>query len=214
MAAGHIRIVVVEDQALVRQGLVALLGLVPDMEVVGQAGNGQDALALVGGCLPDVVLMDVRMPGVNGVVATREIRARWPATQVLVLTTFDDDEFVFESLRAGAAGYLLKNANLEHLVAAIRAVHAGQAMLDPAVTARVIERARSSEPLLQDRLTAREREVLRLVADGLSSGEIAARLHLSEGTVKNHVTHILAKLHARDRAHAVRLAAEWGLIRD
>ncbi|MFQ5344292.1 MAG: response regulator [Anaerolineae bacterium] len=210
-----IRIAIVDDQTLVREGLASLLALVPDLTVVGTAANGREALALVAEQSPDVVLMDVRMPGMNGVAATREIRARYPHTRVIVLTTFDHDEYVFESLRAGASGYLLKNANPDRLAAAIRAVHAGDSILDPAVTQKVIQRAthpEGEEPALTERLTPREREVLRLMAEGATNAEIAARLWLAEGTVKNHVSHILGKLRARDRAHAVRLAVEWGLL--
>jgi len=184
--------------------------------VVGKAADGREALALVAEQAPDVVLMDVRMPGMNGVAATREIRARYPHTRVIVLTTFDDDEYVFESLRVGASGYLLKNANPDHLAAAIRAVHAGDSILDPAVTEKVIRRAThaEAEPVLTERLTGREREVLRWMAEGATNAEIAARLCLAEGTVRNHVSRILDKLGARDRAHAVRLAVEWGLLHE
>jgi DNA-binding NarL/FixJ family response regulator len=213
----NIRVAVVDDQTLIREGLASLLALAPDLTVVGQAADGREALALVAEQSPDVVLMDVRMPGMNGVAATRQIRARYPRTRVIVLTTFDDDEYVFESLRAGASGYLLKNADPDHLAAAIRAVHAGDSVLDPAVTQKVIRRAthpKLQEPALTERLTPREREVLRLMAEGASNAEIATRLCLAEGTVKNHVSHILGKLGARGRVHAVRLAVEWGLINE
>ena len=211
----NIRIAIVDDQTLVREGLASLLALVPDLTVVGTAADGRTALALVAEQSPDVVLMDVRMPGMSGVAATHEIRARYPHTRVIVLTTFDSDEYVFESLRAGASGFLLKNADPDYLATAIRAVHAGDSILDPAVTQKVIRRATHSEgeePALTERLTPREREVLRLMAEGATNAEIAARLWLAEGTVKNHVSHILGKLGARDRAHAVRLAVEWGLL--
>jgi DNA-binding NarL/FixJ family response regulator len=209
-----IRVVVVDDQTLVREGLARLLEMVSGLAVVGTAAGGLQALDLVAAHSPDVVLMDVRMPGINGVAATREIRARYPHTRVIVLTTFDHDEYVFESLRAGASGYLLKNADLDHLAAAIRAVHAGDSILDPAVTARVIHRATHPEtgPALTERLTSREREVLHLMVEGATNAEMAAALCLAEGTVKNHVSHILGKLGARDRADAVRLAVEWGLV--
>ncbi len=211
----NIRVAIVDDQTLIREGLASLLALVPDLTVVGKAADGREALALVAEQAPDVVLMDVRMPGMNGVAATREIRARYPRTHVIVLTTFDD-EYVFESLRAGASGYLLKNADPDHLATAIRAVHAGDSILDPAVTRKVIRRATrpEAEPVLTERLTRREREVLRLMAEGASNAEIAERLCLAEGTVKNHVSHILGKLGARDRTHAVRLAVEWGLLNE
>lgn len=213
----NIRVAVVDDQTLIRKGLASLLALVPDLTVVGQAADGREALALVAEQSPDVVLMDVRMPGMNGVAATRQIRARYPRTRVIVLTTFDNDEYVFESLRAGASGYLLKNADPDHLAAAVRAVHAGDSVLDPAVTQKVIRRAtrpQQEQPTLTERLAPREREVLRLMAEGAANAEIAARLCLAEGTVKNHVSHILGKLGARGRVHAVRLAVEWGLINE
>ncbi|MFH1634491.1 MAG: response regulator transcription factor [Chloroflexota bacterium] len=209
-----IRVAIVDDQTLIREGLALLLALVPDLRVVGQAANGREALALVAEQSPDVVLMDVRMPGMNGVTATREISLHYPDTRVIVLTTFDNDEYVFESLKAGASGYLLKNADPDYLAAAIRAVHGGDSILDPAVTDKVIRRATrpGTEPALTGRLTPREREVLRLMAAGDSNAEIAEHLCLAEGTVKNYVSHVLGKLGARDRAGAVRLAVEWGLL--
>jgi DNA-binding NarL/FixJ family response regulator len=212
----NIRVAIVDDQTLIREGLASLLALVPDLTIVGKAADGREALALVAEQSPDVVLMDVRMPGMNGVAATREIRARYPRTRVIVLTTFDDDEYVFESLRAGASGYLLKNADPDHLAAAIRAVYAGDSILDPAVTEKVIRRATrpEGELVLTERLTRREREVLRLMAEGAANAEIAERLCLAEGTVKNYVSHILGKLGAHSRAHAVRLAVEWGLLNE
>lgn len=215
MGINTIRIVIVDDQTLLREGLSALLGLIPDLLVVGQAADGRQALDLVEKLRPEVVLMDVRMPGMNGVAATRQVRARHPETRVIVLTTFDNDEYVFEALQAGASGYLLKNADPDHLAAAIRAVQRGEAVLDPAVTQKVIRRAASSnmdDATLSERLTRREREILTLIAEGLTNPEIAARLSLAEGTVKNHVSHVLEKLNARDRAHVVRLAVEWGLL--
>jgi DNA-binding NarL/FixJ family response regulator len=211
-----IRLAIVDDQTLIREGLAALLSLTPDLTVVGKAADGREAVALVAEQGPDVVLMDVRMPGMNGVAATREICARYPHTRVIVLTTFDDDDYVFASLQAGASGYLLKDADPDRLAAAIRAVHAGDSILDPAVTQKVIRRATrpDMEPALTERLTPREREVLQSMATGAANAEIAAQLCLAEGTVKNHVSHILDKLGAHNRAHAVRLAAEWGLLHD
>jgi len=211
-----IRVAIVDDQTLIREGLAALLALVPDLQVVGQAADGQAAIELAAAQSPDVILMDVRMPGLNGVAATREIRRRFPATRVIVLTTFDDDEYVFQSLQAGASGYLLKNADPDYLAAAIRAAHAGDSMLDPAVTQKVIQRAVSVEGTalqltLSEKLTPREREILHLMVKGATNAEIAASLCLSTGTVKNHVSHILDKLGARDRAQAIRHAVEWGL---
>ncbi len=211
----NIRIVIVDDQRLIREGLAALLGLIPDLEVVGQAEDGQSALELIPKTQPDVILMDLRMPGMNGVAATREICIRHKDMRVIILTTFDNDEYVFEALSAGAAGYLLKNADPDHLAAAIRAVHRGESVLDSAVTQKVIRRAthpNEADPNFIERLTPRERDVLHLLADGLSNVEIAEQLVLSEGTVKNHVSHILDKLNARDRTHAARLAVEWGLL--
>jgi len=216
MSVMRIRVVVVDDQTLVREGLVSLLASIPDLEVVGQAADGRAALELVAEVAPDIVLMDVRMPGMRGIAATRELRTRHPHIRVIVLTTFDNDKYVCEALRAGAAGYLLKNAAPDYLAAAIRAVYAGEAMLDPAVTGKVIRRVSVSheERPPPERLTRRERQVLHLIAIGMTNAEIAARLALAEGTVKNHVSHIIAKLHAHDRTHAVRLAAEWGLLHE
>jgi len=213
----NIRVVVVDDQTLIREGLASLLALVPDLTVVGQAAGGREALELVAERSPDVVLMDVRMPGMNGVAATREVRTRYPHTRVIVLTTFDNDEYVFDALRAGASGYLLKNADPDYLAAAIRVVHAGGSILDPAITGKVIRHATrpgQARRALSERLTPRERDVLRLMAKGVANAEIAAQLCLSEGTVRNHVSHILGKLGTHDRAHAVRLAVEWGLLLD
>jgi DNA-binding NarL/FixJ family response regulator len=212
-----IRVAVIDDQTLIREGLAALLAMLPDLTVVGQAADGREAIKLVAEHTPDVVLMDVRMPGMNGVAATREIHKGHPNTRIIVLTTFDDDEYIFESLRAGAAGYLLKDADPDQLAAAIRAVYRGQSILDPAVTQKVIQHATHPEepaPALAERLTPRERDVLAQMANGLVNAEIAEQLSLSEGTVKNHISHILSKLGARDRTHAVRLAVEWGLLND
>ncbi len=210
-----IRVAVVDDQTLIREGLAALLAMQTDIQVIGQASDGRAALELVAARAPEVVLMDVRMPGMNGVAATREIRARFPETRVLVLTTYPDDDYIFEALRVGASGYLLKNTGPDELTAAIRAVHAGEMVLDPAVTQKVIQRATyadQEEPVITERLTKRESEVLGLLAEGASNAEIAERLSLARGTVKNHISHILGKLGARDRTHAVRLAVEWGLL--
>lgn len=211
-----IRVVIVDDQALIREGVAALLAMLPGLEVVGQAAGGREALTLVADLLPDVVLMDVRMPGMNGVAATREIHERFPCIRVIVLTTFDNDEYVFESLKAGACGYLLKNADPDQLAAAIRSVHRGEAVLDPAVTEKVIRRAArvESELAYNERLTPREQQVFKLMAGGNTNAEIAERLCLAEGTVKNYLSQIIGKLGARDRAHAVRLGVEWGLLTD
>jgi len=165
---------------------------------------------------PDVILLDVRMPGINGVAAARRIRARYPNVQVLMLSTYPHDEYVIAGLRAGACGYLLKNSDSQRLLAALRAAAQGQMVIDPAVSARVVARLKAPEQSLVfvERLTSREREVLRHLAEGDSNSEIAARLGIREGTVKIHVGHILAKLGARDRTHAARLAVEWGLLYD
>lgn len=211
----QIRVMIVDDQTLVREGLASLLSLTPDLEVVGKAGDGAEALALVECCKPDVVLMDVRMPGMNGVAALRHLRASHPHLRVLMLTTFDDDDYLFASLEAGAAGYLLKSTNPDHLAETIRAIFRGESALDSGVTRRVVEAALrggagSTAPL--ERLTARELEVLRLAAQGAANDEIAETLCLTPGTVKNHLSHIFDKLGARDRIHALRLAKEWGLL--
>jgi DNA-binding NarL/FixJ family response regulator len=215
-----IRVAIIDDQTLIREGLASLLMMQPDLEIVGKAAEGRAAIELVAAHRPEVVLMDVRMPGLNGLAATREIHQRWPDVRIIVLTTFDDDEYVYEALHAGASGYLLKNADPDHLARAIRAVHAGQSILDPAVTQKVIQhfkRATATQPAqiaLTERLTDRERAILRLIVDGLSNGAIADRLSLSEGTIKNHLTHIFQKLDVKDRAQAIRKTIEWGLLHD
>ncbi len=212
-----IRVLVADDQALVRAGFRQLLEREPDLEVVGEAADGAEAVELARHTRPDVVVMDIRMPKVDGLEATRRLLAASPAPRVLVLTTFDVDEYVFEALRLGASGFLLKDAAPEELVSAVRVVAAGDALLAPSVTRRVIEElARSTvrtsgrEGRL-DELTARERDVFALVAQGLSNAEIGSELFLSEGTVKTHVSHILRKLDLRDRVHAVILAYALGV---
>lgn len=214
-----VRVVVVDDQEMVRSGFVALLGREPDIEVVATATDGADALQVVRGNRPDVVLMDVRMPVMDGIEALRHLSGD-PATasvRVIMLTTFDADEYVHESLRLGASGFLLKDASPDELATAIRVVHAGDALLSPSVTRQVIEqfattpRRRRPDPRLRQ-LTEREREVLQHVARGRSNTEIAAELFLAEQTVKTHVSRILGKLDLRDRAQAVVFAYESGLI--
>jgi len=219
-----IRIVLADDEQLVRSGLRLILESEDDLEVAAEAGDGTEAVALVRRLDPDVVLMDVQMPVMNGIEATREIAAlgRESSSRVLILTTFDLDEYVYEGLRAGASGFLLKRTPAEELVDAVRVVAAGDALIDPGVTRRLIEHFREREQLRTrrelsspqglDDLTEREREVLLLVARGLSNHEIAQQLYLSEGTVKTHVKHVFAKLALRDRAQAVILAYESGLI--
>jgi DNA-binding NarL/FixJ family response regulator len=214
-----IRVVLVDDQELVRTGFVMVVDSQDDMTVVGQAANGAQALDVVATTTPDVVLMDVRMPVLDGVEATRRVLARHPrGTRVIVLTTFDLDEHAYAALKAGASGFLLKDASAEDVLAAIRAVHAGDAVLAPSTTRRLIERVAPQlpgprtgpDPL--ERLTGREREILREIATGASNAEIAGRLFLSEATVKTHVGRVLGKLGLRDRVHAVVLAYEIGLV--
>ena len=211
-----IRVVLAEDQALVRAGLLTILGTDPGLEVVGAAADGNEAVQLVAAHRPDVALLDVRMPHCDGIQATRRIVVEVPRTRVLVLTTFGQDEVLFEALQAGAQGFLLKDTRPEDLLAAVHAVAAGESRLDPAVTAAVVAHVRrhgtraTSHPV--DRLTAREREVLVLMAQGLSNAELAAALVLSTGTIKTHVAAVLAKLGARDRVQAVIAAFESGLV--
>jgi DNA-binding NarL/FixJ family response regulator len=208
------RIIVADDQTAVREGLVTLLSTMPDIEVVGSASDGEEVVTLVAQLAPDVVLMDLRMPRVDGIEATRRIRAAHPSTQVVVLTTYADDESILDALRAGAIGYLTKDAARDHIRRAIEAAAAGQAVLDPAVQARLVEVARLPRPdssQLPHGLTEREGEVLRLIASGKSNSEIAARLFVSEATIKTHVNHIFAKTSSRDRAQAVIYAHQQGL---
>jgi DNA-binding NarL/FixJ family response regulator len=204
-----IRLLLVDDQHLIRQGLKALLELEPDLEIVGEAENGQRAIQMVESLKPNVVLMDVRMPIMDGVAATREICQRFPSTKVLVLTTFDDDEYISESLRFGAAGYLLKDTPSEELAAAIRMVQKGYTQLAPGLVEKMIAKVPAPAPTKTinlppglNELTPREKEVLRLIAAGASNREIARSLYITEGTVKNHVTNILNRLGLRDRTQA------------
>ena len=210
-------VLVADDQELVRAGLLTILGRQPDIEVVGEAGDGLQAVAAVRRLRPDVVLMDIRMPNLDGLEALRRIMADGePAPRVIVLTTFDLDEYVFAALRAGASGFLLKGTPTEQLVTAVRVVAEGDALIDPTVTRRLIEefarRPVTAPPPALDELTSREREVLDLVARGLSNVEIAERLVVSAATVKTHVAHILMKLGVRDRVQAVILLYESGAI--
>jgi DNA-binding NarL/FixJ family response regulator len=201
------RVVVADDQTAVREGLVTILELMPDIDVVGAAGDGAEAVELVAEHGPDVVLMDLRMPRLDGVEATRRIRAEHPCTQVVVLTTYADDESVLTALAAGALGYLTKNASRDDIRRALEAAGAGHAHLDPSAHAAVLEAASTpSLAELPDGLTRREVEVLALIAEGLSNKEIAARLYLGEATVKTHVNRIFAKTGSRDRAQAVAYA--------
>ena len=211
-----ITVLLVDDQPLVRAGLRTLLNEEPDVNVIGDASNGAEAVAAVTALAPDVVLMDIRMPVLDGLEATRRITTNGAAARIVILTTFDLDEYVFQALRAGASGFLLKDAPADEIVRAVRIAAAGEALLAPSVTRRLIERfsgqaPRAGLPQLRE-LTEREREVLLLVARGLSNSEIAARLFLGETTVKTHVAHILDKLELRDRVQAVVLAYEFGII--
>jgi DNA-binding NarL/FixJ family response regulator len=213
-----IRVLLADDQSLVRAGFRMILKAEPDIEVVGEAGDGNEAIAKGERLAPDVVLMDVRMPNLDGIEATRRITARPDAPRVLVLTTFDRDQYVYEALRAGASAFLLKDAPEHQLVAAIRVVAEGGSLFAPAVTRRLIERFAQDAgtivaPPAFEELTARELEVLRLVARGLSNAEIASELVVSEHTTKTHVASILQKLDLRNRVQAVVLAYESGLVR-
>ena len=214
-----IRVLLVDDQALFREGLHTLLSVHADLAVVGEAGNGQEALERAAALQPDVVLMDVQMPVLDGVAATRRLHSALPACRVILLTTFDDDEYVFEGLRAGAVGYLLKDAPSARLVDAIRAAARGESFLQPSIAAKVVAeytRLAGSAPAasggLAEPLTEREREILRLLAGGASNKEIAAQLFLAEGTVKNHVTNILGKLGVTGRLQAANRARQLGLL--
>ena len=214
-----IRVVVADDQDVVRAGFTALLDTQPDVTVVGGAPGGADAVRVCRETRPDLVLMDVRMPGMDGIEATRRISRELPATRIVMLTTFDLDEYVYDALAAGASGFLLKDMPAERLFEAVRVVAAGEALLAPTVTRRLIAeftrlrpRALPRQARAVDALTPREREVLRLVAEGLSNQEIAARLTVGGETVKTHVSRVLAKLGVRDRAQAVVAAYESGVV--
>ena len=211
-----IRVVVADDHAVVRTGFAALLDTQPDLSVVGIASDGAEAVRISRELRPDVVLMDVRMPVLDGIQASGQLTADGDGPRILILTTFDLDEYVYDALRAGASGFLLKDVTAERLFDAVRVVAAGEALLAPTVTRRLIDQfarqrpARPTAPLAN--LTPRETEVLRLVAEGLSNPEIAARLSVTEETIKTHVSRVLAKLHLRDRTQAVVLAYESGLV--
>ncbi|CAH0147129.1 MULTISPECIES: response regulator transcription factor [unclassified Microbacterium] len=226
-----IRLLLVDDQALIRVGFRMVLEAEPDLSVVGEAADGAAAIALAAELEPDVVLMDVRMPNLDGIAATAEIVRHHPGSRVLVLTTFDLDEYAFAAIRAGAGGFLLKDAQRQELVAAVRAVHRGDAVLAPRVTRALLDRLNSQKPLNSQNsadesaahspaptgdptavLTEREHDVFVAIAQGLTNSEIAERLFLSESTVKTHVGRVLAKLDARDRIHVVILAHRLGLV--
>ena len=223
-----IRVLLVDDQQIVRQGLATILRYTPGLDVIAEAGDGEEAIALAQELRPDVVLMDIKMPRLGGIPATRQICTQLPGTHVIILTTYDTDDLVFEGIKAGAKGYLLKDTTGEKLVEAIQGVMRGEAQLDPAVASKVLgefrrlaeerapRRAKASEDddlaVTIEPLTPREEEVLQLLAEGLSNKEIGARLHLTEGTVKNYVSAIIAKLQANDRTHAVVTALRRGLV--
>lgn len=215
-----IRVLIADDQALVRAGLRALLDARDDMEVVGEAGHGQEATALARGLKPDVILMDIRMPGLDGLEATRQIAADpgLTGTRIVILTTFELDEYLFDALRFGASGFLVKDAEPGELVRAVRVVAAGDSLLSPRLTRRLIAefaaRAREPRPSADlDLLTERERQVVALVAEGLSNDEIAARLVMSPATARTHVSRAMTKLGARDRTQLAVFAFEAGLVR-
>ncbi|MEU7837274.1 MULTISPECIES: response regulator transcription factor [unclassified Nonomuraea] len=214
-----IRIVLADDQPLIRAGLRMVIDAAPDVEVAGEAGTGAQAVQLVRRLRPDVVVMDIRMPGMDGIEATQTILAESQTTRVIMLTTFDDDDNVYASLRAGASGFLVKDMALEDILSAVHVVAAGDALIAPGVTRRLIEdftrgpaRAPSPEARRLVGVTEREHEVLALVGGGLSNAEIAARLHISPGTAKAHVASLLAKLSARDRIQLVIMAYDAGLV--
>ena len=214
-----IRVLIADDQRMIRAGLRALLEDCPDIEVVGEASDGEDAVTLTANRAPDIVLMDIRMPGVDGLEATRRIRAEHPSVSVIVLTTFDIDEYVFAAVRAGAAGFLLKDGDADELLQAVRVTAKGDALMSPAALRRLLDAfaatptpsATTLAALAQ--LTSREREVLALIAQGLSNTEIATALFISEATAKTHIGNLLSKLQARDRAQLVVAAYEGGLVR-
>jgi DNA-binding NarL/FixJ family response regulator len=216
MSGTSIRVLVADDQSMVRAGFRMLLGGEPDIEVVAEASNGLEAVEKAARFHPTVVLMDIRMPELDGLEATRRILAADDAARILVLTTFDLDEYVYEALRAGASGFVLKDDPPEQLITAIRIVAGGDALLSPAITKRVIKQftrvAQSAPPRGLDDLTERELEVFRLIARGLSNAEIGRELYISDTTVKTHITHILQKLNLRDRVQAVVLAYQTGLF--
>jgi DNA-binding NarL/FixJ family response regulator len=214
-----IRILLVDDQRLMREGLRTILELEPDFMIVGEAENGLEALKDYEENQPSVVLMDIRMPDMDGVEATRQIKSRWPEARVIILTTFDDDAYVFEGLRAGALGYLLKDVSGEELSEAIRIVAQGGALIEPSIARKVLAeftRMPSGQQIssenMPEPLSGRELEILRLLAQGLSNREIASKLFLAEGTVKNYVSAVFTKLHVNDRTQAALRARELGLV--
>lgn len=210
-----IRVLIVDDQAIVCEGLRVILNAAPNIEVIGVTHSGADAVELTGSLKPDLVLMDLKMPGMTGSQATRIIREKYPDTAVLILTTYDDDEWIFEAIRAGAAGYLLKDSRRDDILRSIEETVAGQSPVDPTVATKLLAYVRSGptpQPQITERLSEREHDVLRLLAHGLSNADIAEQLHLAEGTVRNYVSTILSKLDAADRTQAAALAWRYGLV--
>ena len=219
-----IRVLLADDQDIIRTGLTIILNHQPDLEVIGQAADGVEAVEFAKQLHPDVILMDIKMPRLNGIQATRQIIAALPRTQIIILTTYDTDDWVFDGIRAGAVGYLLKDASGDNLAEAVRGAMRGESQMDPTVARKVLREfqhatstsktiappAPDNDPL--EKLTDREEEILKLLAVGLSNKEIAQQLSLSEGTVKNHISAILAKLHANDRTQAVLTALKRGLV--
>ena len=211
----YMKILLCDDQAVIRDGLEMLLNLEKDFQVIGAAQDGAEAVELAAQKQPDLILMDLKMPIMNGIEATRQIRAKFPNIKILVLTTYDDDEWVFDAIRAGASGYLLKDTSRQKILEAIRGTMDGKSFVDPAIAGKLLNQvaSRQTQPasILTDKLTERELDVLRLIAKGINNGEIAAQLHLSEGTVRNHVSAILEKLSVSDRTQAAVIAIQHGL---
>lgn len=207
-----IRVLIVEDQTLMRQGLRTILDLEPGLEVVGEAADGEEGIHAALDLRPDVVLMDVQMPGTNGIEAAQAIRAVWPEARIVILTTFGRDEYVYQGVRAGAVGFLLKDTPADDLIRTVRSVHAGEVFIQPEIASRMLRDLLAPQSAPIEPLTEREREVVVLLAQGRSNREIAARLVLAEGTVKNHVSNILSKLQAENRTQAANIARRYGLI--
>lgn len=209
------KILLCDDQAVIRDGLEMLLNLEKDFQVIASAQDGAEAIDLATKHKPDLILMDLKMPMVNGIEATREIRKKLPSAKILVLTTYDDDEWVFDAIRAGASGYLLKDTSRQKIIEAIRGTMDGKSFLDPAVAGKLMNQVASNQTqpssILKDKLTERELDVLRLLAKGMPNTDIAGQLHLSEGTVRNHVSAILEKLNVSDRTQAAVIAIQHGL---
>jgi DNA-binding NarL/FixJ family response regulator len=207
-----IRILIVEDQTLMRHGLRTILDLEPGLEVAGEAATGQEGVERALALRPDVILMDVQMPGLNGVEATAAITRAWPAARIIILTTFDRDDYVFQGVRAGALGYLLKDTPAEQLVATIQRIYAGEIFIQPEIASRALRELMHPQAQPLEPLSDREREVLVLLAQGLSNRDIADKLVITEGTVKNHVSNLLGKLQAENRTQAADIARKRGLV--